>query len=232
MRNLPCPTQVDLYLFSIDPNDYDEKEFLSILSAEEQEKANKFHFPSLQKKYVISHGMMRQLIASYIACNPRDIRYHFNAFGKPELVIPSCPLHFNLSHSEQFAALAIASHPVGADIEQIKPLEDYVSLTRHFLSIKERKSFCQLAADDQQLAFYRAWTRKEAYIKAIGMGLSYPVEQVTISFDEQPQLLEDRANPMNVEKLSIVSFEHKDYLGAVAIPKDYTVEIKKISLQS
>jgi 4'-phosphopantetheinyl transferase len=232
MRNLPCSTHVDLWLFSIDPSHYDLKNFIPILSIEEQEKAKKFHFPIDQKKYVISHGIMRQLIGSYIPCHPRDIRCHLNAFGKPELVTPSSTLHFNLSHSEQLGALAIATCPVGADIEQIKRLDDYVSLTRHFLSTKERDYFGQLPYSQQQLAFYRAWTRKEAYIKAIGMGLSYPVEQVTISFDEQPKLLEDKANPENVKKLSVVSFEHKNYLGAVALPKDFSVEIKKISLQT
>lgn len=231
MRNLSYPARVDLWLFSIDPSNYNEKNFFPALSIEEQEKSKKFHFPNDQKKYVISHGIMRQLIASYIPCHPKEIRYDLNDFGKPELIYPSNTLHFNLSHSERLGALAISTSPIGTDIEHIKSLEDYVSLTKHFLSVQERNYFEQLSIVDQHLAFYRAWTRKEAYIKAIGMGLSYPVEQVTISLDEQPKILEDRANPMNAEKLSIISFEHEDYIGAVAIPKNYTVEIKKISLQ-
>lgn len=230
MRSLLCPTHVDLWLFSIDPDDYDENNFLPILSSEEQEKAKKFHFPIDQKKYMISHGMMRQLISSYISCHPGEIRYHVNAFGKPELITPSNTIHFNLSHSEKLGALAISTSPIGTDIEHIKSLEDYVALTRHFLSAQESKYFERLSNAEQHLAFYRAWTRKEAYIKAIGMGLSYPVEQVTISLDEQPQILEDIANPANAEKLSVVSFEHEDYIGAIAIPKNYNVEIKKISL--
>lgn len=232
MRNSLCTSQVDLWLYSILPNDDKEREFLSVLSAEEQEKAKKFHLLDDQKKYVISHGVMRQLLASYIPCNPRDIRYHFNAFGKPELAFPSEQIYFNLSHSEQLAALAVASSPVGVDIEQVKPLDDYLSLTRHFLSANEHKYFEQLAVIDQQIAFYRAWTRKEAYIKVIGMGLSYPIEQVTISFDEHSTLIEDRANPTNIHKYSLFSFEHENYLGAVAFPKNYAVKITKISLPS
>jgi 4'-phosphopantetheinyl transferase len=230
MRKLPSYQHVHVWLFSIDPKDYRENEFLSILSPEEQAKSKKFHFSVDQKKYVISHGIMRKIIASYIPCHPKEIQYRHNAYGKPELHMPSCDIHFNLSHSEKLGALAIATRPIGTDIEHLKPLEDYISLTKHFLSEKESNYFEQLTFANQHQAFYRAWTKKEAYIKAIGMGLSYPVEQITICLDEHPQILEDRVNPDNAANLSIVSFEHEDYMGAIAIPKNYTIEIKKISL--
>ncbi|WP_051271243.1 4'-phosphopantetheinyl transferase family protein [Shimazuella kribbensis] len=229
MITILSPTKhVDLWLFSIDPQDYKNNKFLSILSIEEQEKAAKFHFSSDREKFVISHGIMRQLLSSYLACDPQEIQYEKNAYGKPSLSSPSSYVHFNLSHSSQLGALAVSSHPIGVDIEYIHVLDDYVSLTKHFLSEKESKYFRDLESRDQKTAFYRAWTIKEAYIKAIGMGLSYPIEQVTMSINERAQLLEDRSNPSNIDKWSLYCFEHENYLGALTLPKGFHVEIIKI----
>jgi 4'-phosphopantetheinyl transferase len=228
MNILPLTKHVDLWLFSINPQDYKNNKFLSMLSSEEQIKAAKFHFTLDKEKYVVSHGIMRQLLSSYLACDPQEIQYVQNAYGKPALSSPSSHVHFNLSHSHLLGALAVCSHPIGLDIEYINVLDDYLSLTKHFLSEKESNYFRNLDLSDQQIAFYQAWTIKEAYIKAIGMGLSYPIEQVTISMDKKAQILEDLTNPSNLDKWSIYCFEHNHYLGALTLPKGFHVEIKRL----
>jgi 4'-phosphopantetheinyl transferase len=228
MQTLLSSSHVDLWLYSIHPHEHNLSELFSILSQAEQEKAKKFHFASDRKKYVISHGIMRRLLASYIECEPLKIHYQVNEYGKPSMSTAQTPIHFNLTHSDNLAGLAIASSPVGVDIEKIKPLDDYLSMTKHFLSPKESLIFQSLAQQEQQLTFYRAWTRKEAYIKAIGMGLSYPVEQVTVGLQEKAELLEDQANPANISKWSLFSFEYEGYIGAITIPKNNQYEIKII----
>lgn len=222
MYTLPSLFHVDVWLFSLDRTDKEIANYFPLLSTEEQTKALQFYFPADQNAYIVSHGVMRHLLANYLNCDPTSIRYHYNAYGKPS--IPDEVIHFNLSHSGQLACLAVAMNPVGVDIERMIPLDNYVALADHFLSKQERNWFENLAPSAQQLAFYRAWTRKEAYIKGIGLGLSYPVEQVTISLHDEAKLLEDRANPSNEHRWSLMSFEHDRYIGAVTVPKNEYVE--------
>jgi 4'-phosphopantetheinyl transferase len=225
MYTLSSSSHVDLWLFSITPDSKHSSAFFSSLCQSEQDKANKFHFAVDREKYIISHGIMRRLLSSYLGCNPTDISYKVNAYGKPTLASSNPSIHFNLTHSHDLGALAISTCPIGVDIEKIAPLEDYVSLTKHFLAPEERQSFQQLPSQEQQLAFYRAWTRKEAYIKGIGMGLSYPIDQVLISFQEDAEILEDRANPNNEREWDLLSFEHENYIGALTFPKNHYFEV-------
>lgn len=221
MYQLHTSNQVDVWLFSLESTVYSLPELKKILSIAEIQKAAKFHFEADQTRYVISHGVLRQILAKYIMCSPNEISYSLNAYGKPELAYPHEPtIHFNLSHSHQLGALAIAMHPVGIDIEQLQPLEDYLALAKHFLSLRELHDFQNFAPSEKQFAFFRAWTQKEAYIKAIGMGLSYPIDQVTLTLKGDPQIVEDLADPQNEEKWSLYMFQHQDYLGAVTSHKN------------
>jgi 4'-phosphopantetheinyl transferase len=222
MYTLPSLFHVDVWLFSLERSPDEIAFYYATLSTEEQTKAQQFYFPNDRNSYIASHGIMRSLLANYLDGNPATIHYEYNAYGKPS--VPNASIHFNLSHSGSLACLAVSMNPVGVDIERMIPLDNYLALADHFLSTQERHLFQTLPPEAHQLAFYRAWTRKEAYIKGIGMGLSYPVDQVTISLHERAQLLEDRANPNNEHRWNLMSFEHDRYIGAVTVPKNEYME--------
>ena len=172
----------------------------TLLNDEEQQRAARFHFPADQRRYIVGRGTLRVLLGHYLQIPPAQLAFTYNAYGKPQLVgaAESVPLHFNLSHSGEHALYAITQQRiVGIDIELMRTNLDYRDLARHVFSPYEQAILAALSPMDQLAAFYRGWTRKEAYIKARGMGLSLPLDQfdVPLQADMPPQLLATRDDP-------------------------------------
>ncbi len=217
MNSFHSSSRTDVWIFSLEPkSSHSLSSYQKLLSTEEKLKAANFHFIKDQVRYTKSHGMKREILSKYLEIPPNEIIFERNKYGKPIVQYPSTPLFFNLSHSHESGTLAISHYPVGIDIEKLTPQVDYLSLAKHFLSPKELVSFQNVKTNENQLAFYRAWTQKEAYIKAIGLGFSYPINQVTISLGVHAQVLEDLANPSNRDKWNLFDFEINQCLGAVA----------------
>lgn len=150
-------------------------EFLSI---EERSKSKKFAFDLLSKRYIVSHGILRLLLSRYL--DSFSFQLQIGRYGKPYL--KDSALFFNLSHSNNYAAITLAFFEVGTDIEFIK--EDEV-LTCIF-SEKELLHFHTLSESQKLRLFYQSWTRKEAYLKALGVGLTKNLEEVEVSFETPP----------------------------------------------
>src|SRR3990167_8885637 len=148
----------------------------AVLSAEEQQRANRFLQEKHRRQYAISHIALRLILAEYLNENAADLRFTKGEFDKPAL-IPSQKnnVEFNLSHSYEKALIAvIRGQAVGVDLEFCKRQQDLLELAQRFFSRKECAQISQLGnREDQQQAFYRCWTRKEAFLKAIGRGISY-----------------------------------------------------------
>ena len=172
----------------------------ALLNAEEQQRAARFHFPADQRRYIVGRGTLRVLLGHYLQIPPAQLAFTYNAYGKPQLADApaTLPVHFNLSHSGEHALYAIAQQRiVGIDIEWMRTNIEYLDLARHVFSSYEQAVLAALPPTEQRAAFYRGWTRKEAFIKARGMGLSLPLEQfdVTLQADLPPQLLATRDDP-------------------------------------
>lgn len=172
----------------------------ALLDADERQRAARFHFPADQRRYIVGRGTLRLLLGHYLQTPPAQLTFTYNAYGKPELATgPGAPLlPFNLSHSGEFALYAITrQRGVGIDIEFMRPDIVYQELARYVFSPYEQAILAALPVTEQLAAFYRGWTRKEAFIKARGMGLSLPLEQfdVTLQADVPPRLLATRDDP-------------------------------------
>lgn len=151
------------------------------LSIEETIRAGRFQFERDRRRYEAVHGVLRIIMSRYLGCAPAQVHYQVTSKGKPFLA-NSSELYFNLSHSHERALVAITnSHPIGVDIEQIRPLDDLNALARQCFSAYEYQQFAALPAPDNLQGFFNAWTRKEAFIKAIGDGLSYPLANFDVS---------------------------------------------------
>jgi 4'-phosphopantetheinyl transferase len=157
--------------------------YAALLSGEEQARAARFQFPHLARAFTLSRGALRFLLARYLDVDPASLRLEYGPKGKPRL--PASPLlEFNLSHSGGLATFAFTSGcPIGIDVEQIRPMPDLAAIAHRFFSREEAADLDALPHDQRELAFFLCWTSKEAYIKAVGEGLSAPLDQFRVSVD-------------------------------------------------
>ncbi len=161
------------------------EDFTGILSADERERSQRFHFPQHQHHFVLARGILRLLLGQYLNLKPQQVQFAYSSRGKPYLAFPVCDLHFNLSHSQGQAVYGFARHtPLGIDIESIRPLKDLKSLAKRFFLPAEYQHILQTPMSEQPLLFFRYWTYKEAYLKALGEGLA-GLEEAAIHLDEK-----------------------------------------------
>ncbi len=198
----------------------------SLLSEDEQVRAAKFYFERDRQRYIIAHGILHILLGRYLGCDPHAIRFRTNNYGKPSLDLTQHEhsLRFNLSHSHEMALLAFAyDRELGVDIEYMRDIEDYDRLARVSFSPNERQVLRELDNDEKRQGFYNCWTRKEAYIKARGMGLSLPLNLFDVSLlsGEPAQLLASREDAREVERWSMRDLSPApDYAGALCVEDD------------
>ena len=155
----------------------------ALLGSDERERAHRFHFPEDWRRYVYGRGLLRWLLGSYLGLDPAWLKFTYSEHGKPELAagLSARPLHFNLSHSGAKLLLAFAwDRRVGVDIEQITGNRDLEQIANRFFSPAERAALQALDGDTRKEAFYLCWSRKEAFLKAMGGGLSMPLDQFDV----------------------------------------------------
>jgi 4'-phosphopantetheinyl transferase len=171
---------IDVYWLDIDAEGVDDAGYRVFLSAEECDRASRFRFERDARRYIVRRGHLRQLLARYLDCIPSRIQFVSNPFGKPS--VAASDLRFNLSHSHGMALFAIArGREVGCDIEQCDPQFASEQIPERFFSLHEVRALRMLAQRDQTQAFFNCWTRKEAYVKARGCGLSLPLDSFDVS---------------------------------------------------
>lgn len=153
------------------------------LSADERERAMRFHFEKDRRRYIAARGALRQILGKYLGMEPREIRFVYSPYGKPALApeMNGDDLRFNLSHAGGMALYALTcGRDIGVDIEQIRDEVDYEEIARTFFSPAELSSLGQIPASRRREVFFQYWTRKEAFLKATGEGLSFPSERVDV----------------------------------------------------
>jgi 4'-phosphopantetheinyl transferase len=142
---------------------------------------------------VSARGALRTILGRYLGIGARHVRFAYGPHGKPTLTSLSATSfpHFNLSHADDVALIAVSlNRPLGVDIERVRPDIATRSEAARFLSSEERTVLASLPASVRVEAFFTCWTRKEAYVKARGCGLSLPLQDFDVSFDPgRPPLL-------------------------------------------
>jgi 4'-phosphopantetheinyl transferase len=163
-------------------------EFLSrFLSADEVERAMNFRSSLDRRRFIICRAALRIILAGYhITATPSAIRFRYGEYGKPAISAPETlvPLRFNVSHAGGMALIAVTRRfELGIDVEPVRSIEDIEGIVEEVLSSPERRQFDLLTRSQQVTAFLTAWTRKEAYGKARGMGLAFPLRDLSVSLD-------------------------------------------------
>jgi len=162
----------------------------AVLSPEERERAARFKLPELRLRSMVAHGALRMILARYAGAAPEALVFATGAQGKPSLVGKGAMIGFNLTHTGALALVAVAAEgAVGIDAEIINPQTEWEDLSRRFFAPAEAEEICAQLPSRRIAAFFACWTRKEAYIKALGTGLSTPLDSFRVSVDAHPRLL-------------------------------------------
>ncbi|MGN6269157.1 MAG: 4'-phosphopantetheinyl transferase family protein [Sphingomonas sp.] len=164
----------------------EEARLAALLAADECARAARFRFARDRRRFAVRRGRAREWLAEAAGGHPGRLHFATNEHGKPEL--KSGP-HFSLSHSGETMMLAIGDAALGCDIEAIDPALDWPPLARNFFSEAENAALAMLAPEAARTAFFACWSRKEAFVKALGRGLSYPLDAFTVSIGESPAIL-------------------------------------------
>jgi 4'-phosphopantetheinyl transferase len=203
----------------------------SLLSSDEQARARRFHAERHRRRFVVAHAALRRILGAYLERQPESLLFTSGANGKPSLAGQDAGrrrLEFNLSHSADLALVAVAwDRPVGVDLEEWKLDMEHLALAERFFSPAEREALRALTAskDDLVRGFFAAWSRKEAYLKASGLGVTRGLHHfdVTLAPHEPARLVADRRDMDALERWRMVALSPApQYSGAlvVAAPLD------------
>ena len=173
--------------------------FRRILSAEENERAARFRFEPDREQYVQTRGSLRQLLGSYLGIPAAEVAFSYSEHGKPSLR-PNQNLEFNVSHTKGMAVLGFCRrYRIGVDVERVRTDFQTSEIAERFFSEAERTALRAIPVEHRHRMFFRIWTRKEAYIKALGEGLSHPLHQFDVSLDETACLMATRPDPAEAQ---------------------------------
>ncbi len=192
----------------------------------ERERGNRFRFPRHRRRFVAARGVLRDVLSTYVALAPEDLQFSYSEAGKPELAAEQNPdgVRFNLSHAHELALIAISrGAPVGVDLEHRRDLDDVFGLAQRHFSPIELAELSALPRELWEAGFFACWTRKEAYVKATGEGLSTALDRfaVSVSPHEPPQLLHVDGDPERARGWRLMDVSPApDYVATLAVQRE------------
>jgi 4'-phosphopantetheinyl transferase len=203
-----------------------------LLSQDEYQRAERFHRQIDRRRFIAGRGILRKIISAYLSIAPDEARFVYNKYGKPFISDDQSrgALSFNLSHSNGMALFAVArGRRIGVDIEYI--CEDFATLevAERFFSKDEFEAFKAAPSDQRTKAFFNCWSRKESYIKAIGMGVSYPLEGFSVSLapDVAPALLRVDSDATEVSRWKMYELDAAEGYAAALIVENPPVSLRR-----
>ncbi len=184
--------------------------YFKLLSDVEKQRAARFANNELSQRFICAHGALREILSDYVGLPADQLIFNQNKYGKPYLIIDGQEsyLQFNMSHSDHMLAIIISNDKaVGIDIEAVRENQNLAKVSKQYFSTLEYQQFIALPSAEQTAAFYRYWTCKEAFIKAIGQSLSYGLKNISVQMhsDKPVALLYFDKDIMNDWKLEVIS---------------------------
>jgi 4'-phosphopantetheinyl transferase len=171
--------EVHLYFISLDLSKDRLEKLASFLSEDEIIRANRYHFPEHKRRFLAARGFLRETLGLYLAISPEKIEFVYSKRGKPSI---NSHLQFNLSHSDEMAVCGLTlTSRIGVDLEKMRSMKDLNSLTKRFFCAKEHE-LIEKSVEKEKL-FFQLWTAKEAYLKALGTGISGGLDRVEVGLD-------------------------------------------------
>lgn len=166
------------------------------LSKMEIHRANRIRVPEVRNQYIKARSAMRMILGEYLRELPEQIEFSYTNYHKPYLECNPHGIEFNISHSSTYALCVVSKNRlVGVDIERMKPLDDLDQLVESIFTSRELKEYSETPKSKRQTYFYRAWSRKEAFVKAQGKGFFHPIDELDLAAlppeSQAPVLLPD-----------------------------------------
>lgn len=213
---------VHVWLLDLNLALYQVDELRQIISKDEQIRANKFHFKEHQERFIITRASLRILLGKYLQIKPQEIDFYYSEKGKPFLskTLNHQDILFNLSHSENIALYGFTKNiKIGIDVEKIKDNCQVENLAKRFFTNYEYHIISNLKGLEQKQAFFKAWTSKEAYLKAIGEGLGGGLDKIEIELKGVNQkVINIRENQEIINNWCLQNIDiNKDYIAAIAL---------------
>jgi 4'-phosphopantetheinyl transferase len=215
-----APGEVHVWRSPLQPDPHRRRRLSPLLADVEKDRADRFRFDRDAHRYAIARALLRELLGRYCDTPPGRIALGETEHGRPFLTAGTAPegFDFNLSHSGDLVLYAFGSTRLGVDVERITPLRDMADLVSINFSPRERETWFALPLEDRERGFFECWTRKEAFVKAIGEGLSHPLEafDVTLAPGDEPRI--QRMAGGNPDAWSLCALEPgSGYAAALAV---------------
>ena len=213
--NIPSldDASVHVWLANISSLEHCAASFAALIGADERERGSAFHSPLDRARHLVTRGALRALAGHYLDTPPTALRFERGTFGKPAIANPgAAPLAFNVSHSGDVVLLAFArAGELGVDVERWNPRlgdAERVRIAESVFSDPERATLERMSSSAQrEHAFYSLWSRKEAYLKGTGAGISGGLSHVDISMDEVARVVEDRRDARAVDRWTLCDLD-------------------------
>jgi 4'-phosphopantetheinyl transferase len=174
--------EVHVWRAALEEDESRVEKYFALLSPDEKARAARLVFANHRARFITARGILRYLLGQYSQTPPQDLTFEYSKHGKPALST-SHSLCFNLSHSENQAVYVFGLNGrLGIDLEKHDEHTEKLTIAKRFFSLNEAAALAQVPEDEMTSAFYRCWTRKEAFIKAIGAGLSCPLDAFEVTF--------------------------------------------------
>lgn len=211
--------QVHIWRARLDAADSEIVRMAQLLAAAERARAERFRFVQDRRRFVAAHGALRAILGRYLGLAPEQVELEQEPSGKPQLTAASntAGLQFSLAHSDDLALCAVTQGaPVGIDIEMQRPLPELEMIAQRFFTAGEQAALRALGGQAQSDGFYTCWTVKEAYVKAVGLGLAFPLHEVETS-PASGHLLAIGADVAEAKRWRVLSFRPAaGYIAALA----------------
>jgi 4'-phosphopantetheinyl transferase len=216
----PESLEVHLWIIRLEANTENFAQSLSCLSPDEIARFERFYFDRHRRAFALGRAALRILLGRYLGIEPADVGFVYGDQGKPALADASCPLRFNVSNSGDFAAYAFTTAcEIGVDIEQHRAVHDFENIAQRFFSPEETSDLMSLPAADRTSAFFHCWSRKEAFIKVMGGGLSIPLHSFRVSLrpGDEPRMISLDGSAEAARAWTLHTFDAApEYAGAIA----------------
>ncbi|QMU66418.1 MAG: 4'-phosphopantetheinyl transferase superfamily protein [Flavobacteriaceae bacterium] len=212
--------QIHVWKATLDVSENKHHVFWSYLSDDEKQRANTFYFKKDRDYFITARGILRELIGQYLNKKAIDIEFGYHTHGKP-FMRNDAELEFNISHSKNMALYGfVKKDEIGVDIEFVDQKIEAMQIARHFFSSYEITALGDLPQQHKASGFFNCWTRKEAFIKALGTGLSFPLDQFAVSLapEKKATLVHTMWDTDEAQKWNLFHVNPQSYFtGAVAI---------------
>lgn len=231
-----APGTIHLWSVRLDPPAAQVEQMDRYLAADERQRASRFRFEKHRRQYAVGRGALRVLLAAYLGLRPEEVQFTYGPRGKPFLApsLGAKDLQFNLSNSHELAVVGFVLGPeIGVDLEYQRPMPDCEQIAERFFSQSEREVLRGIPGPRKEEAFFNCWTRKEAYLKAVGEGLAAPLDSfdVTLAPGDPPRMLTLEGDAARAARWWFLHLRPaEDYVGAVAI-EDGTWKVETWSFE-